>query len=78
MTRRSPFFATPGKAVDIRCVAIIQGMIDFEIAGVQNHADRCIDGDADTPNDTMAHADKFKLERAQFKSLTGIDLMQAT
>ena len=74
--RQHAFFAVLGKAVQIEQAVVGGRGIDLEIAGMQHHAERRVDGERHAIDQAVRHLQGMNRERADLEALSGTDLAQ--
>ena len=67
------FLAELGQGVEVGQLAVDRGVVELEVAGVDDDADRRAQGDAHGVGDGVADAEGGRLERAQLEDVAGLE-----
>ena len=74
--RQHALFAVFGEGVQIEQMIVGGRGIDFEVAGVNDHAQRSVNCERDTIHQAVRHPNGMNGERSDFEALAGTNLAQ--
>ena len=74
--RQHAFFPVLRERMQVEQFVVGGSGIDLEIAGVNHHAQRRVDGQRNAIDQAMRHVDGMNRERADLEALSGANLMQ--
>src|SRR5258708_10628590 len=74
--RQYSLFAVLGETVQVEEAVVGGRWIDLEVAGVQHHAERCVDSERYTIDEAVRYLQRMNGERTNLEPLTGTYLIQ--